>query len=62
MIDPKTRRGDVPAEYTWDLADLYENDEAWRTEYDALRGMPERAAACRGTLGESAAGCWRISG
>ena len=54
MLDPNIKRGDVPAEYTWDLTDIFASDEAWRAEYDALRAMPERVAAYQGTLGESA--------
>ncbi len=55
MIDPKTKRSDVPEEYTWNLRDLYESDEAWRAEYDALRELPERLSAFRGRLGKGAA-------
>lgn len=55
MIDPKTKRSDVPEEFTWNLKDIFESDEAWRKEYDALREMPEKITAYQGKLGESAA-------
>jgi oligoendopeptidase F len=55
MIDPKTKRADVPEQYTWNLKDLFESEEAWRKELDALREMPEKIAAFQGKLGESAA-------
>lgn len=55
MIDPKTKRSDVPEEFTWNLKDLFPSDEAWRKEFDALREMPEKITAYQGKLGESAA-------
>ena len=55
MIDPKTKRSDVPVEYTWNLTHIFENDEAWRREYEALREMPEKISVFQGKLGESAA-------
>ena len=49
------KRGEVPAEYTWDLTDIFPSDAAWQTEYEALKSCPAEAAAYRGTLGRSAA-------
>ena len=54
MLDPKTKRGDVPEEFTWNLADIFESDGVWRAEYEALRAMPDALAAYHGRLGESA--------
>jgi len=54
MIDPKTKRSEVPEEFTWNLKDLFESDEAWFAEYEALKGMTESVAAFRGRLDESA--------
>ena len=54
MIDPKTKRSEVPEEFTWNLADMFASDEAWFAEYEALKEMPARLAAFRGTLGRSA--------
>lgn len=49
-----TSRAEVPAEFTWDLQDLFESDEAWLAEYEALKILPERIAAYRGHLGDDA--------
>ena len=54
MIDPKSKRSEVPEEFTWNLADIFESDEAWTAEYEAMKEMPARLAAFRGTLGRSA--------
>ncbi len=55
-MDPKTilPRDQVPEEFTWNLQDMYESDEAWLKEYEALKEMPARIAAFQGRLGESA--------
>ena len=45
-------RSEIPEEYTWDLRDIFESDEAWHKEYRALMKMPEKLAAFAGTLGE----------
>ena len=47
-------RSEVPEAETWDLRDLYPTDEAWLKEYEALKTLPERAAAFQGKLGRSA--------
>lgn len=47
-------RKDVPVEYTWNLSDIFESDEAWRAEFEALGKLPGRISAYSGTLGESA--------
>ncbi len=54
MIDPKTKREQVPEEFTWDLSDIFPSDEAWYAECEALKEMPARIAAFRGILGRSA--------
>ena len=55
-MDAKTilPRCDVPEEFTWNLQDMFESDEAWFREYEAIKEMPARVAAFRGRLGESA--------
>ncbi|MBO6041518.1 MAG: oligoendopeptidase F [Oscillospiraceae bacterium] len=55
-MDPKTilPRDQVPEEFTWNLGDIFESDEAWLKEYEALKDIPERVLAFRGRLGESA--------
>lgn len=55
MIDPSTKRSDVPEEFTWDLTHMYASDNAWRTENEALRQLPQTIASYQGRLGESAA-------
>lgn len=52
--NPILKRSEVPAEYTWNTTDLYESNEAWLAEYEALRKLPETIAAYAGTLGRSA--------
>lgn len=49
------KRSEVPEEYTWDLRDLFESDEAWEAENEALKAMPARFGEFEGRLGESAA-------
>ena len=55
-MDPKTilPRDQVPEEFTWNLSDIFESDEAWLKEYEALMALPEQVLAFRGRLGESA--------
>ena len=48
------QRSEVPEEYTWNLKDLYESDQAWNEEYKSLKALPEQITAFRGTLGRSA--------
>lgn len=48
------QRSEVPEEYTWNLKDLYESDQAWNEEYEALKALPKQIAAFRGTLGRTA--------
>ena len=47
-------RSEVPVEDTWRLEDIFPSDEEWSKEYESLQSMPERIAAFRGCLGESA--------
>ena len=54
MTKPICKRSEVPAEFTWNLADIFPSDEAWRAEYEALMPYTEKVAAYRGRLGESA--------
>ena len=54
MSKPICKRSEVPAEYTWDLTDIFPSDEAWRAEYEALGPCAEKVAAYQGRLGESA--------
>jgi len=47
-------RSKIPPELTWDLSDIFESDEDWRREYEALMALPESIGAYRGSLGGSA--------
>ncbi|MGI5976816.1 MAG: oligoendopeptidase F [Candidatus Limivicinus sp.] len=53
MTNKVPKREDVPEKYTWNLKDMYESDETWQKEYEALQDMPGRFSAFRGRLGES---------
>ena len=55
-MDGKTilSRAEVPAEFTWDLSDIFADDAAWSAELEALRALPARLEAFTGRLGESA--------
>jgi len=48
-------RWEVPTEDTWDLSDLFENDEAWLAEYEAQKDFPARLEAFKGRLASSPA-------
>lgn len=48
------KRSEVPEEYTWNLGDIFESDEAWFGEYEDLKNMPGKIAEYQGKLGESA--------
>ena len=45
-------RNEIPEEYTWDLRDLFPDDEAWTAEFQELTALPAEIAAYAGTLGE----------
>ncbi len=47
-------RAEVPVEATWNLGDIFPNDDAWTTEFEALKEAPARLAAFEGKLGCSA--------
>lgn len=53
MIEPTTKRCDVPLEYTWRKEDMYESKEAWLDEYESLKKAPEKAQSYAGRLAES---------
>ena len=48
------KRSEVPVENTWNLADMFESDDAWLAEYEALKALPAQIAEYQGKLGESA--------
>ena len=48
------KRSEVPEEFTWNLADMFESDEAWLKEYESLKELPAKIAEFQSKLGESA--------
>jgi len=48
------KRNQVPEEYTWDLRDMFESDEAWFRENDELKKLVVQIEEYKGRLGESA--------
>ena len=49
------KRSEVPEEFTWNLKDMFESDEAWEAALAQLMTYPKKIAKLRGTLGKSAA-------
>ena len=47
-------RSEVPVEETWDLTDLYPNDQAWQKDLDETRALAARIPGYAGRLAESA--------
>ncbi len=48
------KRSEVPEEMTWNLKDMFESDQAWMAEYEAMKKFPAKIAAFQGTLARSA--------
>ena len=48
------KRSEVPVEYTWNLGDMFESDEAWLKEFEAMKEYPAKIAEYQGKLGKSA--------
>lgn len=47
-------RSEVPQEFTWNLADMFESDEKWLAEYEALAAVPAEIEKYKGRIGSSA--------
>ena len=47
------QRDQVPVEETWNLTDLYADDDAWQAEFEVAQGYPAKLSAYAGRLGES---------
>ncbi len=43
-------RGEIDAQYQWNLADLYRDDAAWETDVQALGPLLAEVGKCRGRL------------
>lgn len=48
------KRSEVPEQFKWALEDIYATDEKWAEDLPKLKAMPERIAAFKGRLSESA--------
>lgn len=48
------KRSEVPEEMAWNLKDMFESDQAWMAEYEAMKEFPAKIAAFQGTLARSA--------
>lgn len=53
MAEKIRKRSEIPEEYTWNLKDLYETDEAWEEDARKAAEVPAELAAFEGHLGES---------
>ena len=49
------KRSEVPEEFTWNLGDMFESDEAWEAALEELKNYPAKFAKLQGKLGQSAA-------
>lgn len=54
MAQKILKRSEIAVENTWNLADMFERDDLWLAEYEALKAFPEKIASYKGKLGESA--------
>ncbi|MBQ8217208.1 MAG: oligoendopeptidase F [Oscillospiraceae bacterium] len=55
MTDNKIpERAQIPAEYTWELSDIFRTDRDWQKAMEEAAGLKERFAAFQGRLSESA--------
>jgi oligoendopeptidase F len=52
-------RAEIPEKYTWNLADLFPTEAAWRAARDELKGRVPKVAEHRGHLGDSADALFR---
>ena len=48
------KRSEVQKEYTWNLADIFENDEEWEKAYENCLEIPARLGAYKGKISKSA--------
>ena len=48
------KRSEIPEQFTWNLTDIFADDEAWAAENEALRSLPAKIAAFQGHLADSA--------
>ena len=53
LLAQTRERASVPPEYTWNLADIYPSDAAWRAAKENLEGQIPKVAKYNGTLSQS---------
>ncbi|MBQ3893842.1 MAG: oligoendopeptidase F, partial [Clostridia bacterium] len=49
------KRSEVKEEYTWNLKDIFESDEAWNEACEKAAQLPEKIASFAGKISQSAA-------
>ena len=49
------KRSEVPAEYTWDVSQIFADEAAWQEAFEKISAYGGQIAAFKGTLGSSAA-------
>jgi len=54
MMKKRLHRSEVPVELTWNLSDLFETDEAWEKELEAVQQDLGTVTQYKGRLGEGA--------
>ena len=54
MSEKILKRSEVPVENTWNLADIFESDDAWLREYESLKEIPSKLSAFEGKLSDNA--------
>lgn len=55
MAQTLRERSQMDPAYTWQITDLYPTDDAWRADYERLRGLLAQMAGYKGHLNDSAA-------
>ena len=56
------KRSEVPEEMTWNLKDMFASDEAWMTEYAAMKRSPPKSPPFRAPWPAAPGTCWPGSG
>ncbi len=54
MAKELPKREEIQEERTWRLEDIFESDEAWNKEYDAVKELAPKITEYQGKLHESA--------
>ncbi len=54
MSETIKKRDEIANEFKWHLQDIFENDDCWLAEYEALKEYPQKLGEYKGRLSESA--------